>query len=118
MFRKIVLLSITAIAVIFTWSSLFAYPAASQAQSRINALEVDLRGVQSRLNRIEAQLNRLRGVPSPRTPPTITLPSPPGPRAQLSQDQMFDRLATLVVEVKQQVNKLETRVAALEKRTQ
>jgi len=114
MFRKIILLSITGIAVVFTWSSL-AYPAASQAQSRINALEVDLRGVRSRLNRVEAQLNQLRGVQSPRTP--ITLPTPPGPRAQLSQDQMFDRLATLVVEVKQQVNQLETRVSALEKRT-
>ncbi|MBE9191253.1 hypothetical protein IQ230_12995 [Gloeocapsopsis crepidinum LEGE 06123] len=116
MFRKIILLSIAAIAVVFTWSSLFAHPAASQAQSRINALEVDLRGVRSRLNRVEAQLNQLRGVQSPRTP--ITLPTPPGPRAQLSQDQMFDRLATLVVEVKQQVNQLETRVSVLEKRTQ
>lgn len=115
MLKKIILLSIAAIAVVLTWSSL-ANPAASQAQSRINALEVDLRGVRSRLNRVEAQLNQLRGVSSPRTP--ITLPSPPGPRAQSNQNEMFDRLATLVVETKQQVNKLESRVSALEKRMQ
>lgn len=114
--KKFILFSIAAIAVIFAWGSLFANPALPQAQSRINALEVDLRGVQARLNRIEAQLNQFRGVQSPRTPPTIT-PAPPGQRAQLSQEQMFDRLATLVVEVKQQVNNLETRVSTLEKRT-
>ncbi|MES1023222.1 hypothetical protein ABN584_10005 [Gloeocapsa sp. BRSZ] len=115
MFRKIIWISLAAIAVIFVWGNLLVDPATSQAQSRINALEVDLRGVQSRLNRIEAQLNQSRGGQSPRTPSTIT-PAPPGPRAQLSQDQMFDRLATLVVEVKQQVNSLEKRVSTLEKR--
>ncbi|PPS39819.1 hypothetical protein [Chroococcidiopsis sp. TS-821] len=114
MFRKIIWFSLVAIAVVFVWGNLLAHPAASQVQSRINALEVDLRGVQSRLNRIEAQLNQSRSIQSPRTP--INIPTPPGPRAQSNQEEMFDRLATLVIEIKQQVNNLEKRVSTLEKR--
>ena len=56
-----------------------------------------------------------RQSPSPRT--TLTPRQSTGSRGNLSQqDRMFDRLATLVVELKQQVNKLEERVAKLESR--
>lgn len=110
--NKFISIGVIAIAALFLWSGLFANPAASQVQSRINAIEVDLRGIQSRLNRIEAQLNQSRSVQVP-TPPTITS-SPPNTPA-LNREQMFDRLATLVVELKQQVNKLEARVNVLEK---
>lgn len=111
-YKKFLLVSFAAIAVLFFWSGLFANPAASQAQSRINALEVDLRGVKTRLNRIEAQLNQSRDVQVP-TPPTIT--SSPRTTPVQNREQMFDQLATLVVELKQQVNQLETRVTNLEK---
>ncbi len=87
-------------------------------ENRCNRLE-------SRVNRIEAQLNQSgrssqrdgRSAPSPSRSATIT-PSPRSGRtvSQQEREKMFDRLATLVVEVKQQVNALEGRVAKLEKR--
>lgn len=112
--KKIVLSCLTLLLVIVAWTWLISTPASSQTQSQINALEVDLNGIESRLNRIEAQLNQLGRF----APPTPTTPRPSrsgsGRNTPLSRDQMFDRLATLVIELKQQVNKLETRVSKLE----
>lgn len=108
---------ITLLVVIIAWSGL-SVPASSQEQSRINALEVDINSIESRLNRIETQLNQLRRFESPGAPS----PPPASPintgrnRTQLNREQMFDRLATLVIELKQQVNKLEARVSELESR--
>lgn len=111
--KKIVLSCLTLLLVTVAWTWLISAPASSQTQSQINALEVDLNGIESRLNRIEAQLNQLGRF----APPTAT-PRPSGSNSgrntPLSRDQMFDRLATLVIELKQQVNKLETRVSKLE----
>lgn len=99
---------------IIAWIGLVSAPASSQReQSRINALEVDINGIESRLNRIEAQFNQFRsgtGTPS-LPPPSINTGRN---QSQLSREQMFDRLATLVIELKQQVNKLEARVSKLE----
>ncbi|BAT55952.1 unknown protein [Nostoc sp. NIES-3756] len=112
MFRKWLFVVALLIAI---WLGLLSTPASSQqVDSRINNLEADFRNVLSRLNQIESQLNQRQPASSPRT--TIT---PSGSRRNLSsrqRDQMFDRLATLVVELKQQVNKLEARVANLESR--
>ena len=98
------------------WLGLLSTPASSQQiESRINNLEADFNRVLSRLNQIEGQINQRQPVSSPRT--TITVPS--GSRRNVSQpqrEQMFDRLAILVVELKQQVNKLEARVGKLESR--
>ena len=111
--NKIVLACLTLLLVIVVWTWLISAPASSQTQSQINALEVDINGIESRLNRIEAQLNQLgRFAPPTATPPPSRSNS--GRNTPLSRDQMFDRLATLVIELKQQVNKLETRVAKLE----
>lgn len=111
MFRKW-LFAVALVTVI--WLGLLSSPALSQQiDSRLSNLQADFNRVLSRLNQIEAQLNQRQRGSSPRT--TITVPS--GSRRNISQterDQMFDRLATLVVELKQQVNKLEARVAKLE----
>lgn len=117
LFQKIALLCAAVLIVIIVWGSLTPEIASSQqVESRINNVEVDLNRLESRLNRIESQLDQLRGVRSPRRP---SAPSPenrsPNQTPQLSREQMFDRLATLVIELKQQVNKLETRVSKLEK---
>jgi ribosome-associated translation inhibitor RaiA len=102
--------------VIFIWLGLLSNPAASQQiESRLNNLQADFNRVQSRLNQLESQLNKNPVPSSART--SITVPS--GSRRNLSQqqrEQMFDRLATLVVELKQQVNKLEQRVSQIESR--
>ena len=112
-FKKIVLSCLTLLLVTVAWTWLISTPASSQTQSQINALEVDINGIESRLNRIEAQLNQLgRFAPPTATPPPSRSNS--GRNTPLTRDQMFDRLATLVIELKQQVNKLETRVSKLE----
>lgn len=113
-FKKIVLSCLILLLVTVAWTWLIPAPASSQTQSQINALEVDINGIESRLNRIEAQLNQLgRFAPPTATPPPSRTNSRRN-RVPLSRDQMFDRLATLVIELKQQVNKLETRVSKLE----
>ncbi|BAB76724.1 hypothetical protein ACN23B_25220 [Anabaena sp. FACHB-709] len=101
--------------VMVIWLGLLSSPASSQQiESRLNNLQADFSRVLSRLNQIESRLNQNRqSASSPRT--TITVPS--GSRRNISlqeQEKMFDRLATLVVELKQQVNKLEARVTKLE----
>lgn len=111
MFRKWLFAVTLVIAISLGWLS---SPASSQQiDSRVSNLQADFNRVLSRLNQIEAQLNQHQRGTYPRT--NITVQS--GSRRTVSQterERMFDRLATLVVEVKQQVNKLEARVAKLE----
>ena len=101
--------------VLIAWGALIPAPASSQVESRINALEVDINGLESRLNRIE-QLNQL-GTGSPRAPLSVPFSSPSNSqrnRSQLNREQMFDRLATLVIELKQQIIALDARISKLE----
>ncbi|MEH2251995.1 hypothetical protein [Nostoc sp.] len=114
--KKIQVLILAGILITIIWGGLFPKIALSQqVESRINNLEADFNRVESRLNQIESQLGQSRQSPSRRT--TLTPRQSTGSRGNLSQpDRMFDRLATLVVELKQQVNKLEERVSKLETR--
>ena len=114
--KKIKVLVIAGILVTIIWGSFFSKTASSQqVESRIYNLEADLNRVESRLNQLESQLGKTRQSPSSRT--TLTPRQSTRSRGNLSQQEpMFDRLATLVVELKQQVNKLEERVAKLESR--
>ncbi len=98
--------------IIMVWGGLFSLPAASQQiESRLNNLEFDVNRLESRLSQIELELNRTsRGRrPTPRrgTPRRRGL-------SQRQRDKMFDRLATLVIELKQEVRALEKRVKKLE----
>lgn len=104
------------LAVVIAIATLYSFPPAATAQySRISALEVDVNGLESRLNRLEAQISQITRIPYPGAPA-----SPPPLRnqrrnqPQVSREEMFDRLATLVIETKDQVNKLQARVAKLE----
>lgn len=113
--KKIALICISLFFLVLVWRGGHA-PARAQYQSRINSLEVDINGIEARLSRIEAQLNQFsRGA--------IRAPANPSPRSNtgqnrlpLSREQMFDRLATLVIEIKQQTRQLEARVSKLESR--
>jgi predicted RNase H-like nuclease (RuvC/YqgF family) len=83
----------------------------SQLGSRVSRLESENTTLRSRVSRLENAISRLNQgggqiqiEPAPEVaPPTLG-----------SDDPMFDRLATLVIETKQQVLALEERVAALE----
>ncbi|BAY89310.1 MULTISPECIES: hypothetical protein [unclassified Tolypothrix] len=115
MFNKLLFAGLLIITLLM---GILSKPALSQQiESRINNLEADLNRVESQLSQIQSQLGQSRLSPSPRT--TLTPRQSGGSGRNLStaeRDRMFDRLATLVVELKQQVNKLETRVSKLESR--
>lgn len=87
-------------------------------ESRISRLEVDNYQWRSQLNQIQSQLNAIsqsqnRIAQGNRTaPPSF----PQGNKPRLSNDPMFDRLATLVIELKQRISKLEVQVTDLKKK--
>ncbi len=114
MFSKLLFAGIL---VIMIWLGLLSNSASSQqVESRINNLQADFNRFESRLSRVEAQLTQTRQPTSLRN--TAIAPSAT-PRQNLSQQErlrMFDRLATLVIELKQQVDKLEERVSKLDSR--
>lgn len=116
-FKKIALICMALLVIIIAWGGLVPDIASSQqVQSRLNALQSDFYRLESRFNRLEAQLDRLPQFESSGSP---AAPSPPPINSErnqpeLSREQMFDRLATLVIELKQQVNELEARVSKLE----
>lgn len=112
---RLLLIIITLILAFFLWGSFLAKSASSQlGESRLSGIEADLNIIESRLRQLEAQVNRTNVSPLPRTNPSPTL-TPRTQSGNRRNDPQFDRLATLVVELKQQVNSLEKRVTKLEK---
>ena len=113
MFKK--LLSITFL-VIVIWGSLLSGKAYSGLfESRLNNLESDFYRLESQVNRIETQLNRVSasGQKIPNQP--LSSQSRRRRLSQRERDKMFDRLATLVIELKQDIQELQKRVYQLEK---
>ena len=109
-FRQILLLILVGLVGIFLAVGFVSERSLSQQpDARLNSLEFDLRNLESRLNRLENQLGRT-SRPTPRTPASDNRRRD----RSLTQAQSFDNLATLVIETKQQVNKLEARVKKLE----
>lgn len=112
MYKKVLLLCVTTILVIISWYGLNS--AVISQPSRVTNLDADLSRLESRINRIEAQLSQLTRRQAPVSPTPSPINS--GRRQpQLNREQMFDNLATLVIETKDRVNKLQARVSKLEK---
>ncbi|MEM9090272.1 MAG: hypothetical protein AAGC93_16175 [Cyanobacteria bacterium P01_F01_bin.53] len=84
--------------------------ASSLIDSRINQLEFQVRSVQTQLNQLQTQLPN-PGGPSVSNVPT-TIHRGPAPD-ELSLDEQFDNLATLVIEINQRVKVLESQLAGL-----
>jgi uncharacterized protein YceH (UPF0502 family) len=78
-------------------------------ESRVDRLESELSRVRSQLTRLEAQVRA----------PDRAMPLPPAdadlPGNELTLDEQFDNLATLAIELKQDLRQLETKVAELER---
>lgn len=75
-------------------------------ETRVDRLESELSRVRSQLTQLEAR----SGGPSTLPPAT----SVPGSSNELSLAEQFDNLATLAIEVRQDVRDLQVRVAELE----
>ncbi|WP_009633207.1 valyl-tRNA synthetase [Synechocystis sp. PCC 7509] len=109
MYKKVLILCLTTILVIISWYGLNS--AAFSQSSQFN-VQADISRIESRLNRLEAQISQISRGQTPVSPS----PSNSGRKQpQLSREQMFDNLATLAIETKDQVNKLQARVSKLEK---
>lgn len=98
------------------WNSLtLAQGSTSQLEYRISRLE-------SQVSQLSAQLGSLRNQGSGTTvievKPGTEMPRPSDGNRLLSGDPMFDRLAILVVETKQDVQQLQKQLAALEAKLQ
>ncbi|NET01810.1 MAG: aminoacyltransferase [Sphaerospermopsis sp. SIO1G1] len=106
--KQKLLFLLTGIIILIVAVNVVTRPARSQqVDFRVNNLESDLRRLEIRLNQIELLVNKNTQVsPSP-------LPQS-SKRPKISQDTILDRLSTLFVELKQQVNALEKRVDNLE----
>jgi hypothetical protein len=79
----------------------------SQLSSRISRLESENSLLRSRLGRIESRLSQVGQLPDldiPESTPQISGESP------LATDPMFTRLATLVIELRERIIALETRL--------
>jgi BMFP domain-containing protein YqiC len=88
--------------------------------TRISSLEAQSTQLRSLVSRLESQVNQLESTrfqgPS-KAPPLSPKASPslPSPGKPVSPaDPKFERLATLVIEQRERINDLETRLARLE----
>jgi uncharacterized protein YceH (UPF0502 family) len=83
----------------------------SRAQAQVN-LESRVIRLENELFAIQSQLSQLTAYrPAPRT----SVPAPAQPNRAVPNSQ-FDRLATLVIELKERINKLEAQVQKLNSR--
>lgn len=111
-----------AIALIFALTILSSRTVAQSSaalESRISRVESDNFQLRSQIANLESQVSTLRGQSSPQTPiirPQAPVVPPRANRQVTSSDPMFDRLATLVIELKQRVQALEAQVAQLKQR--
>lgn len=118
MVKKIGVLAIALIFTITVFSSRILAQSSAALESRISRVESDNFQLRSQIANLEAQVATIKGQSSSQTP--IIRPQPPvvPPRTNRqvrSSDPMFDRLATLVIELKQRIQALEAQVAQLKR---
>lgn len=87
-------------------------------ETRLSSLESRVLSLQSELYRIESQINQLNSSSTiPReSPRRVEVPVPArNTRRIASSDPMFARLSTLFIEQKERLDRLEVRIARLER---
>jgi hypothetical protein len=78
------------------------------------AVRSELTSLRNRVSRLEGEIRRLSGGSRPQTAPPVR----EGGEAIGASDPMFARLATLVIELKEDIRELQKRVSVLENRKQ
>lgn len=100
-------------------------PLFSQTNTGLNS---EISSLRSRINRLESEVRNLRPSRSTSISPNNNIPresldreinNPPmvGDRAIGKSDPLFERLATLIIELKEDVNNIENRLGVLEEKT-
>lgn len=119
MVKKIAVLAIALIFAFTILSSRTVAQSSAALESRISRVESDNFQLRSQIANLESQVATLKGQSASQTPIPIRPQAPPvSPRTNrqiTSSDPMFDRLATLVIELKQRVQALEAQVAQLKR---
>ncbi len=94
-------------------------------QASTTQLEYRVRQLESKISRLEGQINRLRNTqisvpsiievePTPREETAENSVEMEGRRQWISGDPLFDRLATMVIELKQDIQDIQERIQQLE----
>ena len=115
-YKKILSVTLLTILISLMIISSNTIPVASQSLTSINA---EISSLRSRVNRLESEIRRI-GRPSnlPNTrqvnPPSNTPPANIDGNLVGSSDPMFERFATLLIELKEDVRDLNTRLTEVE----
>ena len=107
--RNITILGFALVLVIVVLQVFTPVQASSALETRVYRLESENFELRSRLGRLESQIS---GASVGQT----VRPNPRSNRSAPSLDARFDRLATLVIELKEQVDGLQARLSKLEAR--
>lgn len=103
-----------ALVLLLSWQTIAAAQDSSFLSSRVSRVESENSALRSRLSQLESQVSRLSsnaGI-GYATPSEVDIPQ----SGVLSSDPMFDRLATLAIELKERIVVLEEQVADLQAR--
>ena len=112
------------IILILTITTYLAHPELVSAES-LTGLRVEISNLRSQVRRLETEVNRLRQsisrsldqrMPTPSPPTSNTPPTVVDGQIIGRSDPMFQQLATLVIELKQDVRELQENIRDLQKR--
>ncbi|HLO47254.1 MAG TPA: hypothetical protein VK211_02370 [Kamptonema sp.] len=109
--NKIILLCIAVILVVIALPIFTPAQGSYQLEFRITQLESQISDLRGQINRLESQASGIRSQP-----PTTPGGTRTNPRMR-SGDPMFDNLATMVIEIKQDVISMQQRLSQLESST-
>ncbi|MEB3214226.1 MAG: hypothetical protein VKL39_22950 [Leptolyngbyaceae bacterium] len=111
--RSLIIVVLT-VMVLLTARPLHQSATASQnVDFRVSRLESETRSLQAQISQLESQINRLsRTTGGARTNPVVDAPAEEPPAAD-GTDLRFDQLATLVIETRQDMFRLEEQVEAI-----
>ena len=105
-FKLFVTFCLTCALCLSVWLRPVKASSSSLSESRISQLEFKVRSLQTQINQMQGQSPSV-SASSPISPPEFRQPL-----NELSVDEQFDNLATLVIEINQRVMRLEEQISA------
>jgi uncharacterized coiled-coil protein SlyX len=109
--QNIILVILITLAIVLGWNNLtLAQGSTTQLEYRMSRLEAQVSQLIGQINSLQYQTS---GTTVIQVKPDPTNPAPELKNPLISGDPMFDRLATLVIETKQDVQELQKQMAEL-----
>ena len=104
----------TTLLLIILWHQTKPVIAQPGVDSRVSRLEAEIMSLRGQVNQLQSQVARLSN--SGGSAPRIEAPEPQYSPPNSISKSMFDRLATLVIELKERMDSIDQRVRVLEGR--